>query len=131
MAARRHREEGRGAIHDSHLLQAPFGGPVILVGSRRQAMPSPFPGMDPYLEAPRRWLEFHNHLAAELCAALNRTLDSRYVASLTSSITYQAIEISSPRAIQPDVAGLRSTTPPEEAPARAATLALAPVESAI
>jgi hypothetical protein len=56
-------------------------------------MPSPFPGMDPYLEAPRRWLEFHNHLAAEVCAALNRTLDPRYVASLTSSIAYQEMPL--------------------------------------
>ena len=23
-------------------------------------MPSPFPGMDPYLEDPRTWLSFHN-----------------------------------------------------------------------
>jgi Protein of unknown function (DUF4058) len=94
-------------------------------------MPSPFPGMDPYLEAPRRWVEFHNHLAAELCAALNRTLDPRYVASLTSTIAYQAIEITPPRAIQPDMAVVRSTMPPDEAPVGVATLMSAPVESAI
>jgi hypothetical protein len=28
-------------------------------------MPSPFPGMDPYLEAPDIWPDFHNALGAE------------------------------------------------------------------
>ena len=28
-------------------------------------MPSPFPGMDPYLEAPHIWPDLHNALAAE------------------------------------------------------------------
>jgi hypothetical protein len=56
-------------------------------------MPSPFPGIDPYLETARRWLDFHNHLAAEICAALNRDLDPRYVASLTSSVAYEAVEV--------------------------------------
>ena len=27
------------------------------------AMPSPFPGMDPYIETPRIWTDFHNGLA--------------------------------------------------------------------
>jgi hypothetical protein len=94
-------------------------------------MRSPFPGMDPYLEAPRRWLEFHNHLAAEICAVLNRTLEPRYVASLTSSIAYQAVEITPPRVIQPDLAVLRSTTAQEEASSGLATLAPMPVESSI
>ena len=32
-------------------------------------MPSPFPGMDPYLEAPSIWPDLHHSLAAELGAA--------------------------------------------------------------
>jgi hypothetical protein len=41
-------------------------------------MPSPFPGMDPYLELPRRWPDFHNDLAAEIRTALNQVLGPRY-----------------------------------------------------
>jgi hypothetical protein len=94
-------------------------------------MPSPFPGMDPYLELPRRWPDFHNDLAAEIRTALNSVLDPRYVASLTSSVAYEAVEIAPRRFIQPDVVVLRSPTLSEEAPVAVATLAPAPVESAI
>jgi len=27
-------------------------------------MPSPFPGMDPYIEQPSIWVDFHNRLLA-------------------------------------------------------------------
>jgi hypothetical protein len=47
-------------------------------------MPSPFPGMDPYVGLARRWPDFHNDLAAEVRTALNNILDPRFVASLTS-----------------------------------------------
>ena len=43
-------------------------------------MPSPFPGMDPYLEAPDRWANFHNGLAAEIQTQLNATLPDPFVA---------------------------------------------------
>jgi hypothetical protein len=95
-------------------------------------MPSPFPGMDPYLELPRRWLGFRNDLAAEIHAALNQVLDPRYVASLTSSVTYEAVEITPRRSVQPDVAVLRTGSRAVEAPGAVATLApAAPVESLI
>jgi hypothetical protein len=56
-------------------------------------MPSPFPGMDPYLELPRRWPSFHNDLAAEISAALNQLLVPGYVSSLTSSVVYWEIPL--------------------------------------
>src|SRR5438309_2000870 len=56
-------------------------------------MPSPFPGMDPYLETPRRWPDFHNHLAAEISAALNGVLGPGYVVSLTSSTRLYRVEV--------------------------------------
>ena len=37
-------------------------------------MPSPFPGMDPYLEAPRSWDGFRHSMVIELSAALNAAL---------------------------------------------------------
>jgi Protein of unknown function (DUF4058) len=43
-------------------------------------MPSPFPGMDPYLESPVLWPDVHHELISEIRAALNLRLRPRYVA---------------------------------------------------
>jgi Protein of unknown function (DUF4058) len=45
-------------------------------------MPSPFPGMDPYLEAPQIWPDLHDALAGEIRNELNLTLPSPYYARL-------------------------------------------------
>lgn len=41
-------------------------------------MPSPFPGMDPYLEQPTFWSEFHNRLIVEMSNALISSLRPKY-----------------------------------------------------
>lgn len=46
-------------------------------------MPSPFPGMDPFLEAAEAWEDVHANLATELRAQLQPQLVPRYVAVLT------------------------------------------------
>jgi hypothetical protein len=94
-------------------------------------MLSPFPGMDPYVETPRHWLDFHNDLAAEIRTALNRVLNPRYAASLTSSVAYEAVEIAPRRLIQPDVAVLRTNPRADDRSVAVATIAPAPVESVI
>lgn len=43
-------------------------------------MPSPFPGMDPYLESPDIWPDLHHELISQIRAALNPGLRPRYVA---------------------------------------------------
>lgn len=43
-------------------------------------MPSPFPGMDPYLESPDIWPDLHHRLISEIQAALNPRLRPQYVA---------------------------------------------------
>jgi hypothetical protein len=48
--------------------------------------------MDPYLEAPQRWLDFHNDLAAEMRAALNRVIQPRYFAQLSPYVTYEVLD---------------------------------------
>ncbi len=45
-------------------------------------MPSPLPGMDPYLEAPHIWPDLHNALAGEIRSELNQTLPRPYYARL-------------------------------------------------
>jgi hypothetical protein len=52
-------------------------------------MPSPFPGMDPYLELPRLWLDFHNSLATEIRSILNEQLEPKYAAWVTGEVDYQ------------------------------------------
>lgn len=47
-------------------------------------MPSPFPGMDPYLEEPARWLLFHHQFVAGLYQLLLPALVDRYRARVTS-----------------------------------------------
>ncbi len=56
-------------------------------------MPSPFPGMDPYIEHPEVWSDFHGDLAAEIRAELNKVIQPRYVARLTPRVTYEIVEI--------------------------------------
>src|SRR5258708_5810739 len=50
------------------------------VAARYSAMPSPFPGMDPYIEAHHLFEDFHNHLVEEIYRALSELLPKRYVA---------------------------------------------------
>ncbi len=45
-------------------------------------MPSPFPGMDPFLEAPDIWPDLHDRLAGQISTELNRTLPQPYYARL-------------------------------------------------
>jgi hypothetical protein len=45
-------------------------------------MPSPFPGMDPYLEDPGIWPDVHDALAGEIRRTLNKDLPSNYYAQL-------------------------------------------------
>ena len=45
-------------------------------------MPSPFPGMDPYLEDPPIWPGFHHSLAEDIKAQLNGLIGPKYYADV-------------------------------------------------
>jgi uncharacterized protein DUF4058 len=68
----------------ARLSKGPHFTTVDLFWFRQEVptMPSPFPGMDPYLEAPHIWPDLHNALAAELRKDLNQTLPNPYYARL-------------------------------------------------
>ena len=66
-------------------------------------MLSPFPGMDPYIEDPEVWSDFHGGLADEMRAQLNSALQPRYVARLTPRVTYDIVEVAERRNVRPDV----------------------------
>jgi hypothetical protein len=70
-------------------------------------MPSPFLGMDPYVERPEIWPDFHDSLIACIRGALQPQLKPRYVA-LTQDRLYV---VEAERPIRPDVAVLRTSSP--------------------
>ncbi len=72
-------------------------------------MPSPFPGMDPYLEAPYIWPDCHNSLASQIRDALNRDLPRPYYARLEMRPEIGIVdeEGTDPGRIVPDIAIVR------------------------
>ena len=62
-------------------------------------MPSPFPGMDPYLEEPSLWPNLHHSLITYSRAALNAALPSHYVATIEERVYIMPYE----RSVIPDV----------------------------
>src|SRR5215469_4891279 len=71
-------------------------------------MPSPFPGMDPYLEAPAIWPDFHDSLAAEMRMLLNKSLPAPYYARLEKRPEIGIVQDGgTTRKIVPDVSVVR------------------------
>ena len=66
-------------------------------------MPSPFPGMDPYLESPEIFPDLHNSLIIQLQEAINAQLPPPFYATTGSRVWIEA----SQRHIEPDVDILR------------------------
>ncbi len=62
-------------------------------------MPSPFPGMDPYLEDPAIWPSVHHLLISHIGMALNRVLPEGYVAAFGERVYLEGPD----RDIYPDV----------------------------
>ncbi len=59
--------------------------------------------MDPYIEDPEVWSDFHGGLAAEIRTHLNTQIQPHYVARMTPRVTYEIIEITEKRGVRPDV----------------------------
>ena len=81
-------------------------------------MPSPFPGMDPFLEDPQIFPDFHGSFVPYLRAALQEALPSPYFASLGERVWIEASE----RPIGPDV----TITHPRKTPSGGAVSLLPP-----
>jgi hypothetical protein len=78
-------------------------------GMREKEFPlCPFPGMDPYLEAPDIWPDFHDRLATTLSAMLNAQLPAPYYARLQKRPELGVVlEAGTPHRFIPDVTVLR------------------------
>jgi hypothetical protein len=71
-------------------------------------MPSPFPGMDPYLESPDIWPDVHHSLAGEIRSVLNQLMPGRYYARVEMRPEVGIVEEEgATRRIIPDVAIVR------------------------
>jgi hypothetical protein len=66
-------------------------------------MPSPFPGMDPYLEGPRLWRDLHTRLISEIQETLNRQFGDQYVARIEERVYISDVGDPGRSAIIPDV----------------------------
>lgn len=49
-------------------------------------MPSPFPGMDPWIESSIHWANMHMHLMSEITRRLNRELSEAFVAVMDENV---------------------------------------------
>ena len=72
-------------------------------------MPSPFPGMDPFLEAPDIWRGFHHSLADEIKAQLNAVLSPRYYADVEVHTVLEEVGVATASTIYPAAAVLDTT----------------------
>lgn len=75
-------------------------------------MPSPFPGMDPYLEGSNIWEDFDANLATEIQTQLAPQLRPRYFVALTPRVTYDEVLIQEKRLLKPDVSVLKVSDRP-------------------
>ncbi len=72
-------------------------------------MPSPFPGMDPYLEDPALWPGFHTRLINEIAALLVPQVTPRYFVDIEKRLYVLPADDPAGRQIVPDVAILRGS----------------------
>lgn len=74
-------------------------------------MPSVFPGMDPHLESPRHWLDFHGRFITHLCEELNERLPRRYSATSEERVPLVHEEVDeSVMSLRPDISIMRTAT---------------------
>lgn len=70
-------------------------------------MPSPFPGMDPYIEDADLWRDFHAELASEIKRQVAPQIRPSYFVRTTPRRTYETVELGKPRSAYPDAAIMR------------------------
>ncbi|MEM8529452.1 MAG: DUF4058 family protein [Chloroflexota bacterium] len=82
-------------------------------------MTIPFPGMDPFLEAPHLWPDVHNSLIYATRSQIQSQLSPNYVAVITPYVTFESLEITPVRTavaipyvgiLESDVSSEHSTT---------------------
>src|SRR5262245_37835280 len=90
-------------------------------------MPSPFPGMDPYLESPS-WMTVHSQLIAEIARQLAPKLRPRYLALTTERYIVESPDDVAVTTVYPDV-GVRESGR-QSSVSRSTAIAAAPMQLA-
>ena len=94
-------------------------------------MPSPFPGIDPYLESQHLWEGFHARFVTYFCDALNDVLPETYVAELGEHFYLMELSGRGAKQVLPDIAVIEGGWKPSQGGQRQvrspATLTLEPV----
>src|SRR4051812_34154303 len=91
-------------------------------------MPSPFPGMDLYLEDPGFWEDFHDSFIIHCRDAINEMLPDNYEARAQDRVTLLDEPEQEPRLLVADVSAAQAHPLPSEVPtATQAALAIEPV----
>ena len=89
-------------------------------------MPSPFPGMDPYLEDPAFWPDFHARFVNYWCEELAARLPDHYEARLDEQVNLVQIPAEKTKRVRPDVSVTRDTVAGSLASPSAAVATLEP-----
>lgn len=90
-------------------------------------MPCPFPGMDPYIERPEIWPDFHDSLITAIRGAIQPLLRPRY-AALTQDRLYV---VEAGRPVRPDLAIVQAATHRPRGPHESGTAILEPDSPAV
>lgn len=74
-------------------------------------MPSPFPGMNPYLEQPDAWHDFHERFVPRIADELTRAIRPKYLAKIDQNVYIHELSAEERHLLgRPDVAVLESGT---------------------
>lgn len=91
-------------------------------------MPSPFPGMDPYLESPAHWSDFHAHFVTAITNEINDLLPDEYVAKMNEHVMMISPVVwdePDERAYVPDVSVMSKNAPAIDLTSESQAVALA------
>ncbi len=81
-------------------------------------MPSPFPGIDPYLESQHYWPDFHANFVPAWREAVGAALPGHYEARIDEQVEILELDPNGSRFIRPDVAVIHQPGTSPRAPAR-------------
>jgi hypothetical protein len=90
-------------------------------------MASPFPGMDPYLEDPAFWPDFHLRFINYWCEAVADELPDAYEARLDERVNLVQMSPEIIKLIYPDLSMSHAPAPARSAPGGKGTLLLEPI----
>src|SRR5947209_59877 len=93
-------------------------------------MPSPFPGMDPFIED-QKWEDFHTTLIVEIRSALAPRVAPHYVVEVEERVYLEHTPERRGRLIVPDVAVLETSEPPRPTAGGTATAVAVQIAPAI